>query len=77
LSQRQLSARRKQSAAARQQRHVGQGRFSPTIAELLAGGATSLPALAAGLNGKGIETARGRGEWTATQVMRVLDRLET
>jgi len=37
---------------------------------------TSLRAIAAGLNEKGIPTARGDGEWTATQVMRVLERLD-
>ena len=47
--------------------------LAPTIAELQAGGATSLRAIAAGLNERGIPTARG-GEWTATQVMRVIDR---
>jgi DNA invertase Pin-like site-specific DNA recombinase len=47
----------------------------PVIAELQATGAASLRAIAAGLNARGIETARG-GEWTATQVARVLERLE-
>jgi DNA invertase Pin-like site-specific DNA recombinase len=47
--------------------------LAPTIAELQAAGATSLRAIAAGLNERGIPTARG-GSWTATQVMRVLDR---
>jgi hypothetical protein len=28
------------------------------------------------LNERGIPTARGEGEWTATQVMRVLERLD-
>jgi DNA invertase Pin-like site-specific DNA recombinase len=48
--------------------------LAPTITELQAGGATSLRAIAAGLNERGIPTARG-GEWTATQVMRVMERL--
>ncbi|MGO8841491.1 MAG: recombinase family protein [Methyloceanibacter sp.] len=43
------------------------------IAELRAAGATSLRAVAAGLNERGIPTARG-GVWNATQVMRVLAR---
>jgi hypothetical protein len=51
--------------------------IAPTIAELQASGATSLRAIAAGLNDRGIETARGAGEWTATQVQRVLARLPT
>jgi DNA invertase Pin-like site-specific DNA recombinase len=45
----------------------------PTIAELQAAGATSLRAIAAGLNERGIPTARG-GKWSAVQVQRVLDR---
>jgi hypothetical protein len=45
----------------------------PTIAELQAAGATSLRAIAAGLNDRGIPTAQG-GSWSATQVMRVLNR---
>jgi DNA invertase Pin-like site-specific DNA recombinase len=49
--------------------------IAPTIAELQAGGATSLRAIAAGLNARGIPTSRGDGEWSAVQVARVLDRL--
>jgi len=49
--------------------------LAPTIAELQAAGATSLRAIAAGLNSKGIPTARGQGVWTAVQVARVLERL--
>jgi DNA invertase Pin-like site-specific DNA recombinase len=49
--------------------------IAPTIAELQAAGATSLRQIAAGLNALNIPTARGEGEWTATQVMRVLERL--
>jgi len=48
--------------------------LAPTIAELQAAGATSLRAIAAGLNERGIPTARGTGMWSATQVMRVLAR---
>jgi hypothetical protein len=47
-----------------------------TIEELWASGPTSLRAIAAGLNARGIETARG-GTWSAVQVARVLDRLAT
>jgi DNA invertase Pin-like site-specific DNA recombinase len=50
--------------------------IAPTIAELQASGATSLRTIAAGLNARGIETARG-GTWSAVQVQRVLDRLAT
>jgi DNA invertase Pin-like site-specific DNA recombinase len=48
--------------------------IAPIIAELQATGATSLQAIAAGLNERGIPTARGTGTWSATQVMRVLAR---
>ena len=47
--------------------------LAPVIAELQAAGATSLRAIAAGPNERGIPTARG-GAWNATQVMRVLAR---
>jgi DNA invertase Pin-like site-specific DNA recombinase len=43
----------------------------PVIADLKANGAASLRAIAAGLNAAGLTTARG-GEWTATQVQRVM-----
>lgn len=42
----------------------------PVIDALRASGAASLRAIAKGLNGAGLTTARG-GQWTATQVMRV------
>jgi DNA invertase Pin-like site-specific DNA recombinase len=47
--------------------------IGPTIAELRTKGATSLRAIAAGLNERRIPTARGGG-WTATQVMRLVKR---
>jgi Recombinase len=47
--------------------------IAPVIAELHAGGAKSLRDIAAGLNQRGIATARG-GTWTATQVARVMAR---
>jgi len=47
--------------------------LAPVIAELRASGATSLRAIAEGLNARGIPTARG-GQWSAVQVDRVLDR---
>jgi DNA invertase Pin-like site-specific DNA recombinase len=49
--------------------------IAPIVAELQAAGATSLRAIADGLNELGIPTARGDGEWSAVQVMRVLDRI--
>jgi len=45
----------------------------PVLNELQAGGATSLRALAQGLNARSIPAARG-GAWTATQVARALAR---
>src|SRR6516164_5410102 len=50
--------------------------LAPIVKELQAAGKTSLRAIAEGLNAQGIPTARGEGEWTATQVMRVLERLD-
>jgi hypothetical protein len=39
-----------------------------------ASGAESLRAIAAGLNARGIPTARGAGQWSAVQVARVIER---
>jgi DNA invertase Pin-like site-specific DNA recombinase len=47
----------------------------PTIAAIQASGSTSLRAIAAGLNNRGIPTANGAGTWTAMQVSRVLAQL--
>jgi DNA invertase Pin-like site-specific DNA recombinase len=47
--------------------------LAPVIAELQTAGATSLRAIAVGLNERRIPTARGRN-WSPTQVMRVLAR---
>jgi DNA invertase Pin-like site-specific DNA recombinase len=49
--------------------------IAPTIKTLQEAGATSLQAIANGLNAQGIPTARGGGTWSAVQVARVLDRL--
>ena len=49
--------------------------LAPIIAELRAAGATSLRAIAAGLNERSIPTARG-GQWSAVQVSRVLGRAD-
>jgi DNA invertase Pin-like site-specific DNA recombinase len=46
--------------------------LAPAIAELQASGVTSLSGLAAALTERGIPTARGRTEWSAVQVSRVL-----
>ena len=49
--------------------------LAPTITALQAAGATSLRAIADGLNAQGIPTARGAGSWSAVQVARVLEQL--
>jgi DNA invertase Pin-like site-specific DNA recombinase len=49
--------------------------IAPIIAELQAGGADSLRAIAEGLNQAGIPTARGQGKWSAMQVQRTLARI--
>jgi hypothetical protein len=49
--------------------------IAPTIKALQEAGATTLRAIADGLNAQGIRTARGSSEWSPTQVARVLDRL--
>jgi DNA invertase Pin-like site-specific DNA recombinase len=49
--------------------------LAPIIKELQEAGKTSLRAIAAGLNERGIPTARG-GEWSSPQVMRILERLD-
>lgn len=45
--------------------------LAPAIAQIRAGGATSLRAIAAELNAREIETPKG-GAWSAVQVQRVL-----
>jgi DNA invertase Pin-like site-specific DNA recombinase len=45
--------------------------LAPIVADIRAGGASSLPAIAAELNRRGIPTARG-GKWSPTQVMRIV-----
>ena len=68
---------RKLSAKALRERGAARAAdLRPIIEELQATGATSLRAIAAGLNARGIPTARGDGEWTAVQVQRVLERLQ-
>jgi Recombinase len=49
--------------------------IGPTIKALQTVGAKSLRAIADRLNEQGIPTSRGQGEWIATQVQRVLERL--
>jgi hypothetical protein len=49
--------------------------LASTIEKLRAAGATSLRAIADGLNAQAIPTARGNGQCSAVQVQRVLQRL--
>jgi hypothetical protein len=49
---------------------------APIIAELRASGVTSIYGIAKALNARQIPTATGRARWQATQVKRVLARLE-
>lgn len=64
------SLRRRRERAAEQAAEV-----APVIKALHAAGATTLQALADGLNAHGIPTASGKGIWIPTQVARVLRRL--
>lgn len=48
--------------------------LAPILAEIQAGGATSLGQIADALNARGIPAAKG-GSWSKTQVRRLLDRL--
>jgi hypothetical protein len=50
-------------------------KVAPTIKSLQASGAKTLRAIAAALNARGVPTPRGRAEWDATKVRRVLARL--
>lgn len=59
--------------AAQTARAVARGAdLAPIVAELRAAGATSLAALANGLNERGVPTARGVGDWQPAQVSRLL-----
>ncbi len=63
------------SLRTRQERSQAKARdLVPIIEELKAAGAISLRQIAAGLNAKGIKTARG-GEWSAGQVQRLIERV--
>src|SRR5258707_10101653 len=50
--------------------------IAPIIQELQEDGADSLRAIADGLNEAGVPTARGQGQWSATQVSRMLARIQ-
>jgi hypothetical protein len=51
-------------------------KLAPILKELQASGVTSLRAIAAALNERGIPTATGYGRWHHVQVGKVLARLE-
>src|SRR5260221_555978 len=63
------------TAALRERANARAADIAPTVKALQAAGATSLRAIAAGLNAQGIPTARGSGSWSAVQVARVLERI--
>jgi DNA invertase Pin-like site-specific DNA recombinase len=48
--------------------------LAPTIAEIQRSGVMSFRGIAAALNARSIPTARGRGNWSAVQVQRVMGR---
>jgi DNA invertase Pin-like site-specific DNA recombinase len=60
------------AAAVKQRADARAADVMPTIRRLQERGAVSLRAIAKGLNEAGIPTARGRGEWSATQVRSML-----
>ena len=70
------SKTRAMAVAALQERAVSRAAdIAPIVKQLQEAGKTSLRAIAEGLNVAGIPTARG-GEWSAVQVMRILERLD-
>jgi DNA invertase Pin-like site-specific DNA recombinase len=69
-----VKARKSGSAAVARAAAVRAADVAPVIAELQASGAESLRAIAAGLNARGIPTARGDGQWSAVQVARAIER---
>jgi DNA invertase Pin-like site-specific DNA recombinase len=50
--------------------------LAPTIDQIRGGGATTLTAIASGLNDAGIPTPRGQGKWSPAQVARTLQALK-
>jgi hypothetical protein len=75
ISQRELETARTARAVRTARADARAADLAPTIADVQAGGARSLRAIAAALNRRGIPTATGRGEWCGLQVRRVLARL--
>ncbi|MCK1562455.1 recombinase family protein [Bradyrhizobium sp. 173] len=69
-------AAQKRGAAANRARAADRAAdLEPTIVQIRAAGATTLAAIAAGLNEAGIPTPRGNGRWSPVQVKRTLDAL--
>jgi hypothetical protein len=75
ISERELEAARTARAVRTARADARAADLAPTIKELEASGATTLQAIAAELNRRGIPTATGRGKWCGKQVRRVLARL--
>jgi len=68
--------RARSTAALRKRADERAADIGPTVKALQAAGATSLRAIAAGLNNQGIPTSRGQGKWSAVQVARVMQRMK-
>jgi hypothetical protein len=75
INGRELEAARTPRAVRRAQADALTADLAAIVAELQAAGVTSLRAIAAALNERGIPTATGVGEWRAVQVWRVLARM--
>jgi DNA invertase Pin-like site-specific DNA recombinase len=69
-------AAQKRGAAANRMRAVDRAvDLAPTIAQIRANGATTLAAIAEGLNAASIPTPRGHGRWSPVQVKRTIEAL--
>jgi len=75
ISERELEAARTARAVRTARADARASELAPIITDAQASGATTLQAIAAELNRRGIPTATGRGEWSGKQVARVLGRL--
>jgi DNA invertase Pin-like site-specific DNA recombinase len=69
-------AAQKRGAAANRTRAVDRAAdLAPTLAQIQANGASTLAAIATGLDAAGITTPRGHGKWSPVQVKRTLEAL--
>jgi hypothetical protein len=75
ISRRELEGPRTARAVRTARADARAADLAAIVAELRAAGVTSLPAIAAALNERGMPTATGVGNWRAVQVWRVLGRL--